>query len=197
MSRSLTDTLCTRCGLCCDGTLLADVELAGRAEVSRLEVLGLDVEDDDGAGRAVLALPCRALQGRRCSIYPHRPECCRTFECKLLQEVGRGIVGIERAQEIIADALSRIARVEALMAALGHHEERLPLRERCAEVLARSEEIARDPASRHTRAELEAEMASLDRLLRRSFLSDGRSPKTAPPPDAPESAPETSGFPGT
>ena len=30
----LTDTLCTRCGLCCDGTLLGDVELTGPAEAA-------------------------------------------------------------------------------------------------------------------------------------------------------------------
>ena len=86
MEPSLTDTLCTRCGLCCDGSLFADVELAGRAEATRLEVMGLEIEDDDTAG-GLLLLPCGALRGRLCSIYPHRPECCRTFECRLLQDV--------------------------------------------------------------------------------------------------------------
>ena len=47
MKPSLTDTLCTRCGLCCDGSLFADVELASRDEASALEVMGLDIEDDD------------------------------------------------------------------------------------------------------------------------------------------------------
>jgi hypothetical protein len=32
METRLTDTLCTRCGLRCDGTLFAEVELAHRAE---------------------------------------------------------------------------------------------------------------------------------------------------------------------
>jgi len=32
METRLTDTLCTRCGLCCDGTLFAEVELAHRAK---------------------------------------------------------------------------------------------------------------------------------------------------------------------
>src|SRR5437773_9919953 len=88
MIPSLTDILCTRCALCCDGSLFADVELAGRAEATRLEVLGLEIEDGDEG--ALLTLPCAALAGRRCGIYPHRPECCRTFECRLLQEVRRG-----------------------------------------------------------------------------------------------------------
>ena len=80
----LTDTLCTRCGLCCDGTLLGDVELTGPAEAARLELLGLDVDTDD-ADTELLSLPCAALCGTRCGIYLQRPQSCRTFECRLLQ----------------------------------------------------------------------------------------------------------------
>ena len=80
---ALTDTLCTQCGLCCDGTLFADVEL-GRAEAARLENMGLEVEVTDGG---LLSQPCAALKGRRCSIYAHRPKCCRTFECQLLHRL--------------------------------------------------------------------------------------------------------------
>ena len=111
MKLSLTETLCTRCGLCCDGSLFADVELAGRAEATRLEAMGMEIEDDDTSG-AQLLQPCVALQGRRCAIYEHRPECCQTFECRLLQDVRRGAVGVERAKEQIAEALKRIGRVK-------------------------------------------------------------------------------------
>jgi uncharacterized protein len=90
METRLTDTLCTRCGLCCDGTLFAEVELAHRAEATRLEALGLEIESDDEAPLQVQ--PCTALKGRRCGIYPHRPGCCRTFECRLLQDVRCGAV---------------------------------------------------------------------------------------------------------
>ena len=93
-SRRLTDILCTRCGLCCDGSLFADVELAGPRETSGLELLGLDVEDADKGEGALLSLPCRALKGKRCSIYPHRPECCRTFECRLLQQAKTGDISV-------------------------------------------------------------------------------------------------------
>ena len=34
MSSILTDTLCTRCGLCCDGTLFADVRLGSYASTA-------------------------------------------------------------------------------------------------------------------------------------------------------------------
>ena len=87
MKPSLTDTLCTRCGLCCDGSLFADVELAGGDEAAALEVMGLEIEEGDEDDDGLLLQPCGALQGKRCGIYPHRPDCCRTFECQLLQAV--------------------------------------------------------------------------------------------------------------
>src|SRR4029077_16690622 len=126
MKVSLTDTLCTRCGLCCDGSLFADVELASRDEASALEVIGLDIEDDDEVDGALLLQPCAALKGKRCSIYPHRPDCCRTCECRLLQEAKRGMVSIDRAKEKIAEALKRIERIKELVVALGQANERLP-----------------------------------------------------------------------
>ncbi len=172
MKPSLTDTLCTRCGLCCDGSLFADVELAGRAEATRLEAMGLEVEDDDPGG-AQLLQPCAALQGRRCSIYEHRPECCQTFECRLLQDVRRGAVDVDRAKEHIAEALQRIGRVKALLAQLGQNDERLPLGERCAEALTADPDA--DPEVNRKRAELEAAMSAVEGLIRKTFLADGRS----------------------
>lgn len=170
MSASLTDTLCTRCGLCCDGSLFADVELVGEPEATRLEILGLEVEDGDESG-GLLVQPCAALRGRRCGIYAHRPKCCRTFECRLLQDVRRGTVPVERAAEHVAEALSRIRRVHGLLAQLGQRHVRLPLRERCAEALA-GEAGANQEVSRK-RAELEAAMSAVERLMRRTFLGTG------------------------
>ena len=176
-SRSLTDTLCTRCGLCCDGSLFADVELAGRAEAVGLELLGLQIEEDDGDG-GLLVQPCAALQGKRCGIYAHRPGCCRTFECRLLQDVRRGAVSVERAGEHIAEAVKRTARVRALAAALGQRDERLPLKERCAEALSLSLASAdgggagATPARERKGAELEAEMAAVEALMEERFLGN-------------------------
>jgi Fe-S-cluster containining protein len=170
MKPSLPDTLCTRCGLCCDGSLFADVELAGRAEATGLEVMGLEIEDDEANG-ALLLQPCLALQGKRCSIYAHRPQCCRTFECHLLQDVRRGTVGVERAEEQIAEARKRIERVRNLMAHLGQRDGHLPLSESCAEALARDADAV--PQADRKRAELEAMMSAVERSLRKTFLDDG------------------------
>jgi len=176
MKPSLTETLCTRCGLCCDGSLFADVELASRDEASALEVMGLDIEDadDDEVDGGLLLQPCAALKGKRCSIYPYRPDCCRTFECRLLQEVERGMVGLEQAKEKVAEALKRIERVKELADQLGTGDELLPLKERCAEALAHSE-MAANPAMKQKRAELQAALASVERLIQTTFLGGRRS----------------------
>ena len=169
MKPNLTDILCTRCGLCCDGSLFADVELAGTDEASALEVMGLEVEDDDDG--AQLLQPCAALTGKRCGIYPHRPECCRSFECRLLQEAKRGAVSVDEAREKIAEVLRRIERVNDLIGQLGVSNDRLPLKERCAEALVGSGEGRADSGRNRKRDELEAAMAGVERLLQESFLS--------------------------
>jgi len=170
MTPNLIDTLCTRCGLCCDGSLFADVELSNIDEATGLEVMGLEIEDPDGDEGGLLLQPCRALKGKRCSIYPHRPDCCQTFECRLLQETKRGVIEVRQAQAKIAEALQRIERINQLIVQLGQDSERLPLKERCAEALAPSEDFAADPKSNHKRSELRAAMIALERLIGEAFL---------------------------
>jgi Fe-S-cluster containining protein len=166
MNPSLTDRLCTQCGLCCDGSLFADVELAGRAEALRAEVMGLRIDDD--ADAMLMLLPCSALKGTRCSIYPHRPQCCRTFECRLLKDVRRGAVGVKHAEQHIAEAFRRIGRVKDLLAQIGERDARLPLKERCAEALALGADSS--PAVKRNRAALEHAMSEVEALLREHFL---------------------------
>jgi uncharacterized protein len=169
MEPSLTDTLCTRCGLCCDGSLFADVELVGSAEANRLEIMGLDVEDDGGDG-SVLQLPCAALSGTRCSIYAHRPRVCRTFECHLLQSVRRGKVSVEDATARIDATLGQIRRVKDLLGPPRAGEARLPLEERCAEALAA--DARTDPKTQRNHAELAAAMTTVERSIRSTFLGN-------------------------
>lgn len=167
MKPSLTDTLCTRCGLCCDGSLFADVELASSDEAAALEVMRLEIEEEEGG---LLLQPCAALNGKRCGIYVHRPDCCRTFECRLLQEVKRGAVSIERAKDKIAEALQRIERVKELILQLGPGNERLPLKELCDEAMAQTEAVAADPGVKRRRTELQAAMTSVEGLVQETFL---------------------------
>jgi uncharacterized protein len=164
----LTDTLCTQCGLCCDGTLFGDVELAGRREATRLEALGLDVDSDD-ADVELLALPCAGLRGTRCGVYAHRPQCCRTFECRLLQQAQRGEVTAADALARIAAAKAQVARVRTLLAGLEPRgSTRLPLAERVANALDAAPGGAATGSRR--RRSLATAMAALSRTIRATFV---------------------------
>lgn len=154
MTARLTDALCTQCGLCCDGSLLADVELSGEAEATPMRLLGLRVDDD--ADEPLMLLPCAGLAGTRCTVYEHRPQCCRSFECHLLVRTRRGVVAVEQARATIRDARGRIAAIRKLLGPGGTRRPSLPLREACAEA-AGSEA-------------LDAAVADLDALLQREFL---------------------------
>jgi len=169
MRPNLTTSLCTRCGLCCDGSLFADVELVGQ-EALRLESMGHEVEENETVA-GVLSQPCAALRGRKCRIYAHRPKCCRTFECQLLQDVQRGVVTEERASEQVAEALRMIRRVGEALARVGRGDARLPLKERCDEALAADGDAS--PEARRQRGELEAAMSAVEAMIWKTFLGSG------------------------
>ena len=171
MAPDLTDTLCTKCGLCCDGTLFADVELGGRAEIARLEIMGMAVEEQD-TNTGLLSQPCAALRNKRCGIYAHRPKCCRTFECDLLQSAQLGAVTVERATEQIAVTQNQVVQVRALLGRLGNRDEALPLKERCQETLTR--EGAKTPEVTQDLRELETAMTKLETTIWNTFLGSGR-----------------------
>jgi Fe-S-cluster containining protein len=170
MTPLLTDSLCTNCGLCCNGTLFADVELGGRAEVARLEIMGMDVENED-RNTGLLSQPCAALRGTRCGIYAHRPKCCRQFQCNLLQDAEHGAVTVERALEHIADAQEQIRRVRTMLGRLGNRDEDLPIKERCAETLAADGDTT--PEAIEGREHLAAAMATLENTIWNTFLGSG------------------------
>jgi Fe-S-cluster containining protein len=171
MGPLLTDTLCTKCGLCCDGTLFADVELGGQAELVRLEIMGMEVENEE-RNTGLLSQPCAALRGTRCGIYAHRPKCCRVFQCHLLQNAQQGAVTVERALEEIADAQERIRHVRTLLERLGNRDEALPIKERCAETLALEDRAT--SGTIQDRADLEAAMAALENMIWNTFLGSGK-----------------------
>lgn len=162
----LTGTLCTQCGLCCDGTLLGDVELTGPAEAARLELLGLDVDADD-ADVDLLALPCAGLRGTRCRVYAQRPTCCRTFECQLLQDTRRGAITVDVALARIAAAKAQIRQVELLLARVEKRPRRLPLAERVADAVAAA---GVTPAAARTTAALSRAMDGVTRTVLPTFL---------------------------
>jgi Fe-S-cluster containining protein len=169
MTPNLGSTLCLQCGLCCDGSLFSDVELANDREASRLELSGVNIEEaDEDEQHPLLLQPCTALRGMKCSIYKARPECCRTFECQLLQQVSRGITSPKKAMTVIRKAQRRIAKIETLLSDLGHPKSPLPLKERYFEASLSS--FPKGSPLFQKSAALRRAMNSLERIIHDSFL---------------------------
>jgi hypothetical protein len=169
MPVSVTDTLCTQCGLCCDGSLFSDVELSSKREISRFEVLGLNVEDGDGASPGLLLQPCTALQGKRCSIYEHRPKCCRTFECGLLKRVKSGAVSVEVALGKITTVTQAIAKLRTTLA-VGAKLSDLPLKECYLERMTLIAEQKTGALLDGKVSEANRQMELLEALIQETFL---------------------------
>ncbi len=111
MSETPAQSLCCQCGLCCDGSIFEDVELAGKQEATAMECLGIECDDEEG--RALLIQPCRGLKEKRCQVYEYRPECCRTFECQVLKDFDAGRVSMADSIRFIEDVRKRLANPES------------------------------------------------------------------------------------
>lgn len=101
---SVTDrhssALCTSCGLCCDGTLFPK----GTLQPWEIEKARQEGGASLAADAKTFAQPCRFLRGTSCSIYDDRFQVCRRFRCELLKKLESGIVGLQEARAIVAEA---------------------------------------------------------------------------------------------
>lgn len=108
--RAVLESLCQRCGLCCDGSLFTQVPLVGAEEVAAVRRRGLVVLTR-ADGSAALPQPCAALAGRRCTVYEERPESCRRYRCMLYAALAEDEVAP-------AEALATVEQAQALIAAV-------------------------------------------------------------------------------
>ncbi|MGQ0508618.1 MAG: YkgJ family cysteine cluster protein [Myxococcaceae bacterium] len=93
-SEEAVGTLCTNCGLCCDGALFTQVPLTDD-DADELRRRGMKVDKVRNA--PTLLLRCSALNGTCCRIYAARPLMCRAYECKLYKSVRDGTVSLNAA----------------------------------------------------------------------------------------------------
>ncbi|MEY2928131.1 MAG: hypothetical protein RL367_2608 [Pseudomonadota bacterium] len=95
--------ICVGCGICCTGALFGRVPLDAD-EVEARSALGLGLSALDG--KTTFDLPCSRFADGGCSVYPERPNVCRSYRCQLKKDHDRGTVPVERARAIIAQALA-------------------------------------------------------------------------------------------
>jgi Fe-S-cluster containining protein len=169
---NIPEQLCTICGLCCDGSLLAEVELAGKRERDRVELLGLETEDADDLSAGVMPLPCGALSHRKCTVYSHRPECCRTFECRLLKDVVSGRCELPDAKTLVREIVGKVEDVRSWLRELAVEELELTLIERFQEGCLKVEESGASQESKRRMEEVGAIMEELSDIFEKRFLAE-------------------------
>ncbi len=112
-----TQSLCTACGLCCNGVLFQKVWIKPEDDVEPLLAGGLVIHKD--AEQPSFQQPCACYRNQHCSIYSYRPQICRRFKCKLLQRYEAGQVAFERAKDIIRQTTDQAEQVLAYLQTAG------------------------------------------------------------------------------
>jgi hypothetical protein len=162
------DQLCPNCGLCCDSTLFADVELRAGDDPQRLAKFGLTVWQKTKT-KLAFAQPCAGFDGQFCKLYAERPKRCQLFECGLLQRVNRGELAAGLALKRIQAAKTRARRIRELLRQAGQGDEQMALTQRYAEAMSAPVDFSVDGAA-DQRGELMLAVNELMQVLERDFL---------------------------
>jgi len=161
--------LCPSCGLCCDSTLFADVEVRAGDDARELARLGLSLEKK-GRNKTAFAQPCACFDGKLCAIYGDRPKRCRTFECGLLKKIGAGELSAGIALEKISKAKILVKKVRELLHSLGQNDDRLALTKRYALAMSAPVDLSASENSSEFRGELMLAVNELMHILQHDFL---------------------------
>jgi hypothetical protein len=175
-------SLCARCGLCCDGTIFGRARVFAEDDPARLKAGGFILLAT--AARTGFTLPCHHQRGRLCAIYQQwRPQVCHTFRCALLRSVEAGQLSVGNAHARIERAVALAERIRAQLPAQGEHE-RKTLTQRMA--AWRQAQTAAGGDARRACAALLLDFACLQRLLDLHFRIKANMEATdeMPAPDA-------------
>ena len=164
------DQLCPKCGLCCDSTLFADVELRAGDDPKRLAKLGLSLVKK-GRSKVAFAQPCACFDGKFCGIYADRPKRCRLFECGLLKKVQAGDMSAGGALKKISEAKALAGKVRELLHALSQPHEKLALTKCYAQAMREPIDLADESGGAERRGELMLAVNDLMHVLQRDFLT--------------------------
>ena len=102
---SASARLCIDCGLCCTGAYLSWAAVSASEITTFANTLIRSYgPEDQGEGEDCLGmlLPCACHIDGRCSIFPNRPEICRTYVCELLRATMNGSISGDEGRAISA-----------------------------------------------------------------------------------------------
>src|SRR5271170_1900380 len=160
--------LCPNCGLCCDSTLFADVELRKGDDAKKLTELGLSLYKK-GKSKIAFAQPCACFDGKFCKIYRNRPKRCQWFECGLLKRVQANEMTANAALKKIAEAKILAGKVRELLRSLGQRDDQLALTKRYSQAMSGPIDLS-DETNSERRGELMLAVNDLMQLLQKHFL---------------------------
>jgi hypothetical protein len=169
MAVNNVEQLCPNCGLCCDSTLFADVELRAADDTKRLKQLGLTLVQKTKS-KVAFAQPCACFDGKLCGIYADRPRQCRKFECGLLKRVDAGEMEAGAALKKISEAKILSGKVRGLLRSVGQNDQRLALTKRYSQAMSAPVDLSASENDSELRGELMLAVNDLMRMLQRDFL---------------------------
>lgn len=162
------EQLCPNCGLCCDSTLFADVELRKGNDAAKLKKAGIEIFPKTKT-KLAFSQPCACFDGKLCKIYHERPKRCRLFDCGLLKRVEKNEMTPAAALKKISAAKKRAGEVRELLRTLGQREETMPLTHRYAEAMSAPVDFS-DEAKAEAHGRLMLAVNELMSLLQKDFL---------------------------
>ena len=177
---SAGEQLCRACGLCCDGTLFHHVKIGAGDNSRTLRSSGMTLLTTRARTPVTrMPQPCAALcADRSCRIYAQRPGQCRTFECRVFQDLVAGRSTAPAALLLVRRARRWADRARRLLRRLGEDDEMLPLSERFLRARRRAESGGADAAARETCADLSLVMHRLHLLAHEKFHTRPATPET-------------------
>lgn len=153
--------------MCCNGVMFHYVRLQPADSPKALAALGLKLKRK--RRQDCILQPCPAHRDACCSIYESRPERCRVFACRQLEQLAAGTIPETAAQEKITQAVTLVAEVESLLQQCGAMNAKHPLSKRCETAMAEPLDASADAAVTRTRDQLSHAMQKLDAMLDRDF----------------------------
>ena len=119
--------------------------------------------------QSFLPQPCSAYRGSCCSIYLHRPQRCRLFNCRQLLRVESGEISEASALQTITEARGLADLILDLLPRSGSTNLKRSLRTRYEFALAQPLDPDLDPHASKLRKELVQTMETLESILASDF----------------------------
>lgn len=106
-------SICTSCGLCCDGTIFKRTTLNPEDSVKKNHDAGIFIIQC--GEKSFLQQPCHYLDNRHCRIYKVRPKVCSNYKCKLLERHFAGQLSFKEGIEIVNNALKHLYELKQML----------------------------------------------------------------------------------